>query len=165
MKLPHTLIALASAWISVTALAAGAHSGGHGHGHGTSAIGEAGKASEVTRTIQVDMLDSMRFSPASFAVKRGETIRFAVRNTGRLKHEFVLGTQRDLDEHYEVMKKFPEMEHAEDNMLSLAPGKSGELIWKFTKAGTVKAACLHPGHYDAGMKADIRVAPAKAASK
>jgi uncharacterized cupredoxin-like copper-binding protein len=84
-----------------------------------------------------------------------------VKNTGVLKHEMVLGTRKDLDAHYAVMKKFPEMEHAEDNMLSLAPGQSGELLWKFTRSGTVHIACLHVGHYDAGMKGEVRVAARK----
>jgi uncharacterized cupredoxin-like copper-binding protein len=38
------------------------------------------------------------------------------------------------------------------------PGKSGEVIWKFSTAGVVDLACLHPGHYDAGMKGKIKVA-------
>jgi len=162
MNYRNTLFALLAACTSAAAIAAGAHAGGHGHG--SAVVGQAGKTANVSHTIQVEMLDTMRFTPASFSVKHGETIRFVVKNAGKLKHEFVLGTKKDLDEHYEVMKKFPEMEHAEDNMLSVAPGQTGELIWKFTKAGTVHVACLHPGHYDAGMKAQISVAPRKAAN-
>jgi uncharacterized cupredoxin-like copper-binding protein len=63
------------------------------------------------------------------------------------------------------MKKFPEMEHEDANMLSVAPGQTGEMVWKFSKAGPVNVACLHPGHYDAGMKAQITVAPSKSATK
>ena len=69
----------------------------------------------------------------------------------------VLGTEKDLNDHYEVMKKHPEMEHAEHNMVTLAAGKSGEIIWQFTKAGKVDFACLQPGHYDAGMKGIVNV--------
>ena len=103
----------------------------------------------------------MRFSPASLLVKQGETIRFTIKNTGKISHEFVLGTTKDLKSHYEVMKKNPEMEHADDNMRTVKAGQSGELLWQFTKAGTVDFACLHPGHFDAGMKGSIAVAPAK----
>lgn len=81
-----------------------------------------------------------------------------VKNSGQLRHEFVLGTEKDLKAHYEVMKKTPHMEHAEDNMLTVAPGQSAELLWRFTQAGTVDFACLHPGHYDAGMKGRVAVA-------
>jgi uncharacterized cupredoxin-like copper-binding protein len=111
------------------------------------------------------MKDDMRFHSSVFTVRQGETIRFVARNAGKLKHEMVLGTQKDLQEHAEVMKKNPEMEHAESNMVTVAPGKSGEIIWQFTKAGKVDFACLQPGHFDAGMKGLVRVASNKTSSK
>ena len=116
---------LVSAFISSTALASGAHSGGH---HADSnAIGQAGNAAKVTRTIQVDMSDSMRFTPASIKVKQGETIKFVVKNSGKIKHEMVLGTEKDLKDHYEVMKKNPEMEHEDPNMVTVQAGKTAEI--------------------------------------
>lgn len=139
--------------------AAGNHAGGHDHGaEKAQGIGEAGVAASVTRTVEVDMSDAMRFTPASIQARQGETIRFVVKNSGQLPHEFVLGTEKDLKAHYEVMKKSPHMEHADDNMLTVAPGQSGELLWRFTRAGTVDFACLHPGHYEAGMKGKVSVA-------
>ncbi len=98
-------------------------------------------------------------------MKRGETIRFVVKNSGQLKHEFVLGTEKELKAHYEVMKKFPEMEHADPNMVTVAAGKTGEVIWQFTQWGTVDFACLQPGHYDAGMKGAVEVSGGQVASK
>jgi len=142
--------------------ASGTHAGGHTHADGDTTIGKAGLPAQVTRTITVDMSDSMRFTPSSIKAKKGETVRFVVKNSGQLSHEFVLGTAKDLKEHYEVMKKFPEMEHADDNMLTVKPGQTGEMVWQFTRAGTVSFACLHPGHFEAGMKGNISVASAKA---
>ncbi len=153
---------LAAAWFAVAATAGGTHAGGHGHDE--SAIGQPGQAAKVSRTVQVEMADTMRFTPANFAVKQGETIRFVVKNSGQLKHEFVLGTAKELKDHYQVMKKFPGMEHADANMLSVAPGQTGEVIWQFSKAGPVDFACLQPGHFDAGMKGLIKVAADKASS-
>ncbi len=138
---------------------------GSGHSHaGDSAIGVAGKAGKETRTVKVDMTDAMRFVPATVEVARGETVRFVVTNSGKLKHEFVLGTEKELKEHYEQMKKFPEMEHADPNMVTVAPGKTGEVIWQFTKAGKIDFACLQPGHYEAGMKGLVKVAAGKRAA-
>lgn len=154
MKSRQFLLALPCALLSLSAMAAGNHAGGHG----ADAIGKPGVASKVTRTVIVDMKDDMRFHSSNFNVKQGETIRFVAKNSGKVQHEMVLGTQKDLQEHYEVMKKNPEMEHAEANMVSVAPGKSGEIIWQFTKAGKVDFACLQPGHYDAGMKGLVNVA-------
>jgi uncharacterized cupredoxin-like copper-binding protein len=141
--------------------AAGNHAGGHADGHGISRIGQAGAASKISRTIAIEMTDAMRFTPDKVVVKRGETIRFVVTNTGKLKHEFNLGTDADLKAHYEMMKKFPGMEHEEPNLVSLEPGKTGEVIWQFTKAGKVSFACLHVGHYEAGMKGTVVVGAAK----
>lgn len=162
MKTRNTLMTLATVLFAVAATAGGTHAGGHGHDE--SPIGQPGQAAKVSSTVQVDMADTMRFTPANFSVKQGETIRFVVKNSGQLKHEFVLGKAKELKEHYELMKKFPEMEHAEANMLSVAPGQTGEVIWQFTKAGPVDFACLHPGHYDAGMKGLIKVAAIKPAA-
>lgn len=154
MKSRNILLALPCALLSLSAMAAGSHAGNHDD----SAIGKPGVASKVTRTVTVDMKDDMRFHSSNFNVKQGETIRFVAKNSGKVKHEMVLGTQKDLKEHYEVMKKNPEMEHADANMVTVEPGKTGEIIWQFTKAGKVDFACLQPGHYDAGMKGLVNVA-------
>lgn len=154
--------ALGLALQAPTVFASGSHAGGHGH-DGPSAIGTPGNAANATRTVDVDMTDAMRFNPASVSVRQGETVRFRVKNSGQLTHEFVLGTEKELKEHYEAMKKNPEMEHADDNMVTVAPGKTGEVVWQFTKAGKVDFACLQPGHYDAGMKGWVTVVAGKAA--
>mgnify|MGYP006179903873 CR=1 FL=1 len=36
-------------------------------------------------------------------------------------------------------------------------GQQGEVIWQFTKSGKVDFACLHVGHYEAGMKGQVSV--------
>jgi len=152
--LRSSFVFAAAALAASTALAAGTHGGGHGE----SSIGEPGVAANISRTIEVDAADSMRFTPSNVSVKRGETIRFVIKNSGKVPHEFSLGTEKELQEHYEVMKKFPNMEHEEANKVSLKPGKQGEVIWRFTKPGVVNFACLHVGHYEAGMKGQIKVA-------
>ncbi|MES2320869.1 MAG: cupredoxin family protein [Pseudomonadota bacterium] len=124
------------------------------HGAG---IGVSGQRADIGRTLKVDMTDAMRFSPSSIRVKRGETVRFIVTNSGKLKHEMVLGSIPDLKKHAGMMRKNPEMEHADENMVSVDPGKSGELIWKFTASGNVDFACLQPGHFEAGMKGKVAV--------
>ena len=160
MKVFYSIAAISVALLSSVAMAAGNHAGTHAE---SDAIGKPGVAAKASRTVQIDMTDAMRYSPASVSVKQGETVRFVVKNSGKLKHEMVLGTEKELMEHYEVMKKNPEMEHADENMVTVAPGKSGEIVWQFTKAGKIDFACLQPGHYDAGMKGAVNVASAKGA--
>lgn len=157
MKIPlKTSLLLAAAAFAFTAQA---H---EGEAHDAS-IGESGDAAKATRTVEVDMTDNMRFTPSSIDAKQGETIRFVVKNSGQLKHEFVLGTYKALKQHAELMKKFPEMEHSDPNQVTVQPGKTGEVVWHFTKAGKVQFACLQPGHYDAGMKGQVQVVAAKGA--
>ncbi len=152
---PLTLIAALA--LSSVAFAGGTHSGGHGHDSEETAIGKPGMASKASRTVTIEMTDNMRYTPADIQVKQGETVRFIVKNKGQVKHELSLGTQKELLEHLEQMKKFPDMEHDEPSKVTLAPGKQGEIIWQFTKAGAVNFACLMPGHYEAGMKGQVKV--------
>jgi uncharacterized cupredoxin-like copper-binding protein len=114
-------------------------------------------AAKVDRTIAIDMNDTMRFTPAQFTATQGETIRFVVRNSGRMKHEMVIGSIAELNAHAEMMRKMPGMAHAESNQVGVAPGQTGEIVWQFTKAGSYDFACLEPGHFEAGMKGRIAV--------
>jgi uncharacterized cupredoxin-like copper-binding protein len=122
------------------------------------AWGIAGDAAKVVRTIDVSMGDDMRFSPGRLVVKQGETIRFVVRNTGALLHEFVIGTPAGNARHADLMMKFPGMEHDEPYMAHVDPGKTGEIVWMFNKAGEFEFACLIAGHFQAGMVGTITVA-------
>lgn len=121
------------------------------------ALGKPGNPAKVSRTIEVDMNDNMRFTPANIAVKRGETIKFVVKNSGKLKHEMVLGSIKELKEHAELMRKFPEMEHDDPNQVAVDPGKTGAMVWQFTRTGTFEFACLQPGHFEAGMVGKVAV--------
>lgn len=120
-------------------------------------FGREGDPGKVTRTINVDMSDKFRFTPATVSVKPGETIRFVVKNSGKIMHEFVLGTMSELKEHSALMQKFPGMEHAEPYMAHVAPGKTETIVWQFTKAGDFNFGCLIPGHFEAGMVGNVAV--------
>jgi uncharacterized cupredoxin-like copper-binding protein len=119
--------------------------------------GIAGDPKAVSRTIEIGMTDAMRFTPDQLEVRLGETIRFVHTNSGKVMHEFVLGTKQELEEHAALMKKFPGMEHDEPYMSHVAPGKRGEVVWRFNRAGEFDFACLLPGHYEAGMIGKIKV--------
>jgi len=120
-------------------------------------FGRAGDPKMVTRTISVVMSDQMRFVPAEITVKRGETVKFVIKNSGKVLHEMVLGTMPHLQEHYELMKKFPGMEHDEPQQAHVDAGKSGQIVWQFTKAGEFNYGCLIPGHFEAGMIGKVTV--------
>jgi uncharacterized cupredoxin-like copper-binding protein len=63
----------------------------------------------------------------------------------------------DLQEHAEMMREMPNMQHTEPNMVMLKPGQRGGLVWQFEQPGTVEFACLIPGHLEAGMIAKVTV--------
>lgn len=143
--------------MSLAALSLNALAHEHANDGHASSLGRPGKAEKVTRTVHVDMVDAMRFRPSDISVARGETVHFVVKNSGKLKHEMVLGSMKDLKAHARLMRKMPGMEHADENMVSVEPGKTGDLIWEFTKAGKFDFACLQPGHFEAGMKGKVAV--------
>ncbi|WP_041682569.1 plastocyanin/azurin family copper-binding protein [Pusillimonas sp. T7-7] len=160
-----TLSILALSVLPTLALAAGSHGGGHGMpGHDMSTMskapsptGQPGDPAKVTRTIELTMDDTMRFTPSDIQVNAGETVRFFIKNTGKIPHEMVIGSIADLKAHAAEMQKMPGMQHAEPNMITLAPGKIGGLVWQFDQAGTVDFACLIPGHMEAGMVGKVKV--------
>jgi uncharacterized cupredoxin-like copper-binding protein len=121
------------------------------------AFGRAADPKKAKRTVRVEMNDKMRFVPAEVTVKRGDVIRFVPVNKGQVMHEMVLGTMDDLKKHAELMRKHPEMEHDEPHMAHVAPGKTGEMGWQFTKAGEFFYGCLIPGHFEAGMIGKVKV--------
>jgi uncharacterized cupredoxin-like copper-binding protein len=122
-------------------------------------FGREGDPKKVTRTINVDMSDAMRFRPAELRVRQGETIRFRVKNSGKVMHEMVLGTMQDLKAHAEMMRKHPTMEHDEPHMAHVASGKTETMVWQFTNPGEFHYGCLVPGHFEAGMVGRIVVTP------
>ena len=119
--------------------------------------GIAGDAEKVTRTIKIAMTDDMKFSPNVLTIKQGETIRFQVQNKGKMLHEMVIGTKKELDDHAAMMLKHPNMEHDEPYMAHVDAGQSADIVWLFNRAGDFEFACLIPGHYQAGMAGKIKV--------
>ena len=162
----HTPVKSAVAAAVLALVTAHAHEG-KGHAAGArkfdaskvedTAFGRQGNPAKATRTIRIDMSDAMRFTPAELVVRRGETVKLVATNKGQVLHEMVLGTADELRKHAEVMKKFPDMEHDEPHMAHVKPGKTGEIVWQFTKAGRFQFACLIPGHFEAGMVGNVTV--------
>ena len=122
-----------------------------------SRIGQPGNPNQVSRTVTVTMSDAMRFTPERIDARKGETIRFVLKNDGQLRHELVFGEPDALRRHAAMMKMMPDMVHSGPNMTSLAPGEHGQMIWKFTRSGTVTFACLQSGHLEAGMRGAVAV--------
>lgn len=175
MSASKLVIAAVAMTMSLTAFGAGKHEGGHGH---ASNIGEQGKASDVERTMTVNMHDNY-YEPELIEVKPGETVRFVIQNKGKMVHEFNIGTAVMHEAHQKEMLMMIEhgviqgdkinhdmmemdmgdgqsMKHDDPNSVLLEPGKSQEIIWKFSEKGNIEFACNVPGHYQAGMYGDVK---------
>ena len=95
----------------IALFAAAAPAFGHEkHEHASYSAGEPGDPKKPSRTIEVEMSE-MDFTPSRIEVKRGEQIRFVLRNVGTEDHEFLLATKDENLKHAELMKKNPRMEH------------------------------------------------------
>ncbi|MBX9841475.1 MAG: cupredoxin family protein [Xanthobacteraceae bacterium] len=122
--------------------------------------GEPGDPKKPARAVQITMREGdgkMMYVPELVEVRRGEQIRFVIRNDGELAHEFILASTEENLKHAEVMKKNPDMEHDDPNGKSVEPKKGAEIVWKFTKAGKFEYGCLIAGHREAGMTGTIVV--------
>lgn len=132
-----------------------AHEGAHGF-----PAGAPGDPKAPARTVEVTMSETdsgMTFSPALLDIRPGEQVRFVLRNNGQLQHEFVLGTKAANAEHAKMMAEMPDMKHSDANAVTVAPGQSATLLWRFPKKGDFEFACLIPGHYEAGMHGEAVV--------
>ena len=129
-------------------------------GHAHFSAGVPGDPRKPARVIEVLMKESdgtMSYVPDRVEVKRGEQVRFVIRNVGALAHEFVLASTADNLKHAALMQKYPDMEHDDPNGKTVQPKGSSEILWRFTKRGEFEFGCLIPGHREAGMLGKVLV--------
>ena len=151
---------LAGLALALSTGAALAGPGAAGHHDGEVAYGKPGDPKKPARLVQVSMGEKdgkMQFIPNRIEIRRGEQVKFQLRNNGELDHELVLATLEENLKHAIEMQKNPDLEHDDPNAKRLAPKKTGEIVWAFTKAGEFDFSCLIPGHREAGMTGTIVV--------
>ncbi len=164
--MPHAARAAIPVLLAAIALvgapaASSAHDAHSGHGaHMTFSAGEPGDPKQPARVVEIVMTErdgKMLFVPDNLDVKRNEQVRFVLKNEGVLEHEFMLATIAENLKHAEEMQKSPHMGHEEPNARRLEPNTTGEMLWRFSKAGEFEFGCLIPGHREAGMLGKIVV--------
>lgn len=131
------------------------HADGEEHMHSGSVkntIGQPANPDEATKTINVELLDAMKFafSPA-LDIASGDIVRFVVVNTGQIRHEFSIGDAEEQKAHAQMMKNMPDMMHEDGNTVTVEPGETKEITWHFMGKEKVVFACNIPGHFEAGM--------------
>lgn len=121
--------------------------------------GEPADPSEADRVIEVNVDNDLAFEPNEFEVAAGEVVTFRISNTGDVEHEFVLGDEEAQEQMAEMMEGGDDHAHSGDmgNAVTIHPGETAELTWRFTSPGTVLIGCHVAGHYEAGMTGTVTV--------
>ncbi len=124
------------------------------------------QAAEADRTIEI-LMTEFAFDVDPVNVAAGETIEFVVTNAGVVPHEFRLSNEHRIEEHlasdhddHEGSDGEPDDDgHHEggDVVLVLDAGDTSSVVVTFPEDTTIftEVACLLPGHYEAGMFADV----------
>jgi uncharacterized cupredoxin-like copper-binding protein len=109
------------------------------------------------RTVVVTMHHS-RFEPALVRVEPGERVRFLLRNTDPIDHEFILG-DGEVQRRHEAGRQ--RQHHGEvPGERSVAAGQEAATVYAFPaglEGRTLQFACHLPGHYAYGMHGTVRV--------
>jgi uncharacterized cupredoxin-like copper-binding protein len=113
---PLTILLILAVAMTGAAHADAGHKRGEGHDveEQQSLHGVPGDTTRPSRVVHVTMREApgrMMFSPDRISMRRGEQIRFILRNEGMVDHEFVVATREDNRWHAEEMKLDPRMLH------------------------------------------------------
>jgi uncharacterized cupredoxin-like copper-binding protein len=119
-------------------------------------FGIAGDTAGNARTVDLEARDHARLAPSRIAVKEGETIRFAIRNTGTQVREISIGTMKDLKHHADMQAAGSSQAYL-PYVVRVAPGSTEELLWTFNRRGTFYLASLASGRLEHGMVGKIVV--------
>ena len=112
----------------------------------------AASAEPGERTVHITIHFS-RFSPEQVQVLPGQTVRFVVRNTDPIDHEFILGDARVQLVH----EKGTEPTHApRPGEMSVPAGTTQLTTYTFPALpGSLEFACHLPGHHAYGMHGTV----------
>jgi uncharacterized cupredoxin-like copper-binding protein len=109
------------------------------------------------RTVVVTMHHS-RFEPAVVRVDPGERVRFVLRNTDPIDHEFILGDDAVQRRHEQGRQRHHHGEVPGER--SVAAGQEAATTYAFPAGLDGRAlefACHLPGHYAYGMHGTVRI--------
>lgn len=93
------------------------------------------------RPVRITADDDLTFFPNVITVAQGETVSFAITNSGTAAHEFMLGPAADAMADKEGTPEVADILAGETKSLTLA----------FEGPGPYAFACHEPGHFEAGM--------------
>jgi uncharacterized cupredoxin-like copper-binding protein len=119
--------------------------------------GQQGDSAKVARTIEINILDTLRYDPNRIMVPQHEHVKFVLHNNSLVKQDWTLGRAVELREFAKQRVLDPELPI--NTLLTLEPNQTKEVIWEFTEAGNVAFASLQSGHYKVGLVGQVIVLP------
>lgn len=119
------------------------------------AAGACAPAQSGETTVVID-IEHSAFSPEQLEFQKGETVRFVLNNGDPIDHELIVGDEEVQESH----ENGTERHHGDkDGEVSVRAGQEAETTYTFRESGTLIFGCHLPGHYDYGMRGEIRVQP------
>lgn len=114
-------------------------------------------AMKQTDTMNMAMDDMSEVGMPAKGAKPDDVVQFVVMNTGKIEHEFSIGSAAEQLKHREMMRQMGNHKHDGGSAVTVAPGKAKQLLWHFHGDNNVEFACNIPGHAEAGMIKKIQL--------
>ncbi|MGY5511758.1 copper-resistant cuproprotein CopI [Vibrio antiquarius] len=120
---------------------------------GMSAVGMPANGEKPDKVVHVLLTDDMKITfKKDVTIEPDDVVQFVVMNTGKINHEFTIGSAEEQLKHREMMKTTSgDHMHDSGNAVTVEPGKAKQLLWHFHGDKNVEFACNIPGHAEAGM--------------
>ncbi|MEZ9074505.1 cupredoxin family protein [Vibrio cyclitrophicus] len=123
---------------------------------GMSEVGMPAKGAKPDKVVHVLLSDDMKITfKNKVDIEPNDVVQFVVMNTGKIDHEFSIGSASEQLEHREMMKNMGNHAHDSGSTVTVEPGKAKQLLWHFHGDNQVEFACNIPGHAEAGMAKSI----------
>ncbi|MFI3277150.1 MAG: copper-binding protein [Vibrio sp.] len=123
---------------------------------GMSEVGMPAQGAKPDKVVHVLLSDDMRITfKNKVDIEPNDVVQFVVMNTGKIDHEFSIGSASEQLEHREMMKNMGNHHHDSGSTVTVKPGKAKLMLWHFHGDNHVEFACNIPGHAEAGMAKSI----------
>ncbi|MBE4573285.1 copper-binding protein [Vibrio navarrensis] len=125
---------------------------------GMSDVGMPAKGAKPDKVVHVILSDDMKITfKKEVTIEPNDVVQFVVMNTGKIDHEFSIGSAAEQLKHREMMKQMGNHTHDSGSTVTVQPGKAKQLLWHFHGDNKVEFACNIPGHAEAGMVKSIEL--------
>ncbi|AVH32674.1 copper-resistant cuproprotein CopI [Vibrio fluvialis] len=116
-------------------------------------VGMSATGSKPTKVVHVLLSDDMKITfKKEVDIQPNDVVQFVIMNTGKIDHEFSIGSAKEQLMHREMMRSMNGQHmHDSGSTVTVQPGKAKQMMWHFQGDNHVEFACNIPGHAEAGM--------------